>query len=193
LDAGGGTARLSVLSFNYLADPLETVVARWRLPENLKTPARVLACCAIFSAAALLLEAGRLHEVRQEEKRWSENYSAQSAAVRDATAFAHRVAKLNALDLEVRRVAESGTKAALKISAIAQALPLDVWLTSITPAEDGLDLEGAAANLDAVRRALVLLNGDPRLGEPRLDRTVASRTSQRSIVRFSMHLGQGTR
>jgi Tfp pilus assembly protein PilN len=185
-----------VLSFNYLPEPakLRDVIGRRPVPIALRVPLQILGCCLLFAVFTWLLESLRADRVQRIRQAAAAEYAAQSTAMANANVYARRVAMLQSLDSEVRRAAESGTSAAQKLSSVARDLPADAWLTAITPDARGLVLEGMAANLDTVRRALVSFSRDAGAGEPELVRSEIAQTSAGTpLVRFSMHLSIGVR
>jgi len=113
---------MSVLSqFDYLRSlpTLEEVLSSCRVQRPLRAPCRALFCSCLVAAGAWVFEGTRLNRAAQSQEANANRYAGQLSSLRAERIHEKRVRLLTDLDRRVRAIAESGTLAARRLSALA--------------------------------------------------------------------------
>ncbi len=114
------------------------------------------------------------------------------ARVRDLRADIDTVRELASTAAAIHRIRISGTVRATEFAQIGNLLPPRAWLASIRRDEDGLTLEGGAADYSTLGSAMRALSHVPLLGQPRLVRARAE-TGLASGVLYELRLREHRR
>lgn len=177
------------MRFSYLRHSPPDAIERLRalrIAPELQAPlsALVTACAVILGwwclerhwiAVARLEEARALAHLQD-----SRNAFAATKIVRAD------VNRLLALDARLRRIRVSGSVVARSVVRIADELPKRAWLTSITPFQSGLELQGYAAGLDTLSETVKRL--DRRGSAPVLVRAAGEDRSP-AFLSFTVRIG----
>lgn len=173
------------MRFDYLRDgPSEAV--EYLREFSRRTDARAL-LSFLGTAAGILLCAWMLEEMHVREAH-AEFLQAQARLDRSATqagVVRTEMAQLRravALERRLEGIRDTSTVAARRMTLLANRLPEEAWLTSLTWSERGFDLDGRGVGIRSVAKALRAYSGT-RLMAVRAPTDTASR-----ILDFRLHL-----
>ncbi|MDP9110783.1 MAG: PilN domain-containing protein [Candidatus Eremiobacteraeota bacterium] len=145
--------------------------------------------CAMIPAAAWALEAEHLHRALDREAALTRAVergrieSAQSAR-RD-----RRARSMNALIASLDAASASGVKEARRLTELANALPQNTWLTALSHNDAEYSLEGGAAGLAELGRALGAAGGLANVRQAVLvEAAPAAQTGAPEALRYRMRL-----
>lgn len=176
----------TVNSFDYLrsARPLWLQrICALQLSRDLQLPCLAFACALLTLGAAWAMERSRLRDAQVTEMLYRSRFHSSERRVKDTHLYYDRVAKLVSLDRRVRAIVASGDTDALRLAAIANALPARVSLTSIARNGVAIDLEGEAQDLRAIGDAIRALDRVPAVRDPSLTSATAvvERTREKRV------------
>ncbi len=144
---------------NLLPRPKETlrvfgfVLDRGLLRECLLGATVVVAA----AASAFGLETLALVRFQREANELTAAVVAHAPVRAESQRLAFEVARYDEFAREMEIARRSGPNVANKLVRIGNAVPARVWLDTLTPTEDHLELTGTSASIDAIGGALVTL------------------------------------
>lgn len=180
-------------SFDYLHSHHAHALARLldlRIPHRLQPAFIGLFAAAAFVGSAWGIEAYRLSAAKEVESEYSVRYERSRAALAAANLYYGRVKDIVEVDERLREVAASGDEDALRLAAVANALPAQAWLTSIGHDDSGVLLDGGAKDLRVVADFENALAHAPGVRDPLLVAAGSDDAAERgtSGVNFTLRL-----
>jgi Tfp pilus assembly protein PilN len=174
---------------NYLASWSERsigITLPSRIAPALRIPVIALAAAMTLVAVLWTVQTARLRAAERDGTAYANRLAAVNAAVARVRVLERDVAQLRSLSDRVVEIRRSGDAQASKIAALGNRLPGGVWLTSVRADRGALALEGRSARLAAVGTAMDALAGLPGYSGARL---IAVRAEPaRSGVTYSLEL-----
>lgn len=157
---------------NYLVTPVERLVGnRLRLLPAFRRPLMALGAALALLGILLGIEATRLDHLHREAAATETRIAALADVVRQVRAVEQDVARLRALGVRIAAIRRSGDIAANEIASVGNALPADVWLTSLRRDGATIAIDGGARSVTAIATALdplAHLSGTARLASARM-------------------------
>lgn len=163
-------------SFDYLRSARPLWLQRLgalHVSRDLQPPCVALACALLTLCAAWGIERSRLRDAQGAEMLYRTRFESSERRVKETHLYYDRVAKLVSLDRRVRAIVDSGDTDALRLAAIANALPVRLSLTSIARAGAAIDLEGEAQDMRVVGAAISALERISAVRNPSLTSVTA--------------------
>lgn len=182
--------------FDFLHDAPPAFVERLRpsrIPEHLRTPLAALATSIFVVAVWWLVQNLQLQQAAKElavEKARAIASRADLALTRVRRAH---VEDLAALDNRVRAIRRSGAVASSMLADIANHVPQHAWLSAITQADGGFEIDGNAGGLDDLSRTLASLMSSRAASSPTLVRAARETRDDEGVVSFQLHTGSVTK
>jgi hypothetical protein len=162
-----------------------------RVPARLHNAFYAVAGAVIVVAGAWGIEAYRLREALKVQTVYQQRSDEIREQLRATNLYYDRVRAVASLDRRVRRIAASGDEDARTLAEIANRLPADAWLTSISRDESGLSLQGHAKNLEILGNVIRGLMQAQRLRHPRLMNALADKEQGREVgIKYEIHVDE---
>ena len=176
--------------FDYLRDAPPVFIERLhpsRLAEELRTPLAALATTAIVILVWWGIETMQIAQARTELAMQRARAIASRTDLAQARVQRAHLADLIALDKRIREIRRSGTTLARRLADIANHIPDRAWLTSISRADQGVEIEGNAIGLDGLSETLASLMSSSTAASPALVRAARSdRPSMQDVISFEL-------
>jgi|GEM_PF-4691429 len=143
--------------------PLEAAATRMRavrLPVAGSRAVVALAGSLLLSASAGGVLAMRLHTTRSQISRDLVRLDQTAVTAAPAQTIVRRIGAIRALADELAQAQRSGDRAADELVRLGNAVPSHVWIARFRRDGSALIVDGGAASVDAVGRALISLTGE---------------------------------
>lgn len=180
-----------MIAFDFLHDPRTLLLERlraYKVSRRLAAAAIALATVTVAIGAGWSVERSRALGAERSVERLQVEDSALRARLVGEKLEAAEVADLGALDGRLRAIAASGTRFRARMAALAQELPHDAWLVSLTDDGHRLALVGRTQRLTSVADAMARLSGK-RFGSSSLDRVARVERPGGALLEFSFSIG----
>ena len=186
-----------MIRFDYIHDPKPLWLQRLaavRVPIRFRSAALVVYAAFALVFASWSIEAYRLHRTVAAEARYQQDYQRSRAELAHSKVAYRTLDAMVTLDARLYRVLRSGSDVAHQIAEIADRLPPQTWLTSISHDATGFALEGRASDWIALSRTVTELARCRLLRNPELieARTIAT-GSDSGTVGYRLHLEEAAR
>lgn len=136
----------------------ETVAQLWRVRQVRRSVATFAGATA-FVLALWGTEAYRLHRAEAQLLDLRSRFETLTIARARTEGVLRSLGSLNELDRRVADVRGSGFRQVATIVAIGNALPKDVYVDSVRPGKDLVQVSGHAGSMDDLGRAVLALQG----------------------------------
>jgi len=134
----------------------ETAEHLWRLPSVRRAIASI-ASAAVFVVALWATEAYRLHRAEGELAALRSHYETLTIARARTAGIVRSLTAFTELDRRIADVRGSGYREVSAIVSIGNALPPNVYLDSVLPGKDAVQVDGRARSMDDLGRAVLAL------------------------------------
>jgi len=184
--------RRGLVRFNYLRDSEPDAVAYLRpsrIPEPLRTPLGALATIMAVVGMWWVIEQILLGQAREELQLQTLRRNASNAELSELKLRKTRVEELLAIDARLREIRRSGAALSSGLADIANHVPARAWLTSITRADTGTQIDGRAEGLDGLSDTVADLMSSSSAASPDLIRaSKEDRDRSGTIISFEMRV-----
>jgi Tfp pilus assembly protein PilN len=184
--------RGDVTRFDFLHDGLPDAFERirsMRVPRRLHSAAAAFGTVVLALVAASAIEAVRTNQATALQTQQQARLDAVRARLAAADVELADVARLVETDRRVRAARASGAVVVAHLVRLGNLVPRGVWLSSLEPSPQGLEVEGEAVDVDALHRALAGVVADGRVGRTRLVRMArVPRPAAPALVDFTLSL-----
>jgi hypothetical protein len=185
--------RRDMIRFNYLRDALPNPLERMRpsrIPEPLRTPLAALATAMIVVMIWWMIEGMLLDQARAEIKMEAFRLDASRAALAEAQIRRTHLETMFALDARLRVIRRSGAELSRRLADIANHVPAQAWLTSLTRVDGGTEIDGRVEGLDGLGEIVADLMSSVTASSPKLVRASREdRNRDDAIVAFDVRVG----
>jgi Tfp pilus assembly protein PilN len=183
-----------ITRFNYLHDAPPRFVEQLRpsrIPEQLRTPLAALGTTVIVIFLWWVIESMQIAQAQTELATEKARAIASRADLAQARVRRTHVQELVALDRRIRSIRRSGAVESSRLADIANHVPDHAWLTAITRADPGFEIDGDALGLDGLSRTLASLMSSSSVSTPTLVRAARDeRGADRNVITFQMRAGR---
>ncbi|MHB8145178.1 MAG: PilN domain-containing protein [Vulcanimicrobiaceae bacterium] len=186
-----------MIRFDYIHDPkplwLQRVAAV-RVPIAFRSAALAVYTAFAMVFASWSIEAYRLHLTSAAEARYEQDYQRSRAELAHSKVAYRKLDAMAALDARLYRVLRSGSDVAHQIAEIADRLPAQTSLTSISHDATGFALQGRASDWIALSRTVTALARCRLLRNPELiEARMIATGSDSGTVAYRLHLEEAAR
>ena len=138
------------------------------IPPALRAPLVALAATLTLTGSVAVLEEARFRAAERAAAELRARLTTAEVSVARARLVRSDVIRLHALATQIAQIRRSGAARASEIAALGNALPSDTWLTAVRIEPRSRAIEGRAAAVSSVARAMTALVRLPAYAGARL-------------------------
>jgi Tfp pilus assembly protein PilN len=160
-----------------------------RIPQAIRTPLAAVVTAVIVVAVWFAIERLALSRAQDELQRQKLRLARTQVELRALKLRRERVDVILALDERLRAIRRSGAVNAHALADVADHIPQQAWLTSISHVDTGLEIDGRAIGFDGVSTTLGDLTHSTTASAPALVHASKEGLHDRNaVVAFTMRV-----